>query len=250
MGLGMVWDDPNSKLDEAASWGLQGAGFGSMAGPLGAVLGGAGGSILGYLMAGDAGADAQKLDKELTTQRSKLTRILEQSGASAEFVKQATTQLDLMAMNVTDREQIAPLMEQLVQQVMPGVVSDQQQQTAQRLREANMAAMQAWMGPMMQDALNRQQYYADQSADASRRTASQFADPAVRASANALASRTSLNAANSAASQLQQLAAYPGIYGYYTGMDQNGAAPMDFASSLTAQQVPNGMTALQAILGG
>ena len=196
--LPMVWNDPNSKLDNAASWGLQGAGLGSMFGPVGAVVGGAGGSMLGYMMAGDAGADADAMTRELTTQRSKLTNILNQAGASPDFVRQAQTQLDLLAMNATSKDQIATIMEGLTQQLIPSIAQDMQQQAAERMRASNVAAMQSWMGPMMQDALNRQQYYADQSASAQSRTANNFADPALRSAANSLASRTSLNAANSA----------------------------------------------------
>lgn len=250
VGLGAMWNDPNSRVDDAASWGLQGAGFGSMAGPWGAAIGGLGGSALGYMMAGDAEADANALTRELTTQRTKLTRILEQSGASSDFVQQAQTQLDLMAMNVTSKDQIGPLMEQLTGQLMPAVAGDQQQQATERMRAANMAAMQSWMGPMMQDALNRQQYYADQSGDALRRTASQFQDPTLREAGNSVASRTSLNAANSAAAQLQQLAAAPGVMGMYTGMDQYGMQPQDLASLAGATQIPAGQDYLSMLLAG
>ena len=256
--LPQVWNDPNSAWDDAASGALTGAGIGMGVGSVvpglgtaaGGLIGGGLGGLAGFLTAGDASKEAESLQKELTSQRSKLSNILQQSGASSDFVKQAETKLDLMAMNAQSEDQIAPMMDSLVQQLIPAIAGDMQQQVAERMRSANVAAMQAWMGPMMQDALNRQQYYADQSAGAASRTAGQFADPALRAAGQSLASRTSLNAANSATSQLQQLAATPGILGYYSGQNQMGAPNQDFNSLAGAQQIPAGSDPLQMLLQG
>lgn len=76
------------------------------------------------------------------------------------------------------------------------------------------AAMQAWMGPQMQQVITQQDFYANQQADILNELAGNFSSPALSNAARAMAAQVPLNTSQQALATLNQIALTPGMYGF------------------------------------
>lgn len=252
-------NDDDSSWDEGLSAALTGAGIGAGLGTIvpgvGNLVGGAVGGAIGagaglaIGLFGPKNTGRVAVADELESQTKKMTELLSQYGASDELREEALMQLQLGTINAGSKDEVRAISQQVTSYLGQAISADKQTAAAERFRAANAAAVQSWLGPMMQEQLANQQFYADQSADSLRSAAATYADPSMAASTRVLADRVSTNAAQAGASQLGQLASTPSLMGYYSGIGQDGTQNADLASLLTAQPTA-GTSALEMMLAG
>lgn len=220
--INSAFGDPNASWDNAlagaAQWGGMGAGLGSLVAPgvgtaIGGALGAGVGALRGLSQAKNEGdkAVADQLRKELGT----INDTIDKLGGGDELRQQALYQLQLGVAtgNITNRSGVKTIAAQVRSTLPDALLADQQQQQQQRSQEAAQAAVQAWMGPMLQDQLNKSQYYADQFGNAQATAAGYIEDPALRAAQLSQAKQISATQAATNAAYAQQIAAAPGYWG-------------------------------------
>ncbi len=253
--VGNVFDNKGSSWDEAATGALTGAGVGAGIGSLiapgvgTAIGGGLGGLVGGAIgMFGPKNTGENAVADELKTQQSRLTEVLNQFGASDELREQALLELQLGSLQATSKDQIKDIASQITSRLGAAIAQDKQTEEQERIRAANVAAVQAWTGPLMQQALNQQQFYANNAGASMQRAANTFNDPGMRASAQALASLTPLAASQQATGSLAQMASAPAILGAYPGVNSQGQLNSDLLSTYGAQQMPPGVSVIDMML--
>lgn len=209
---------------------IKGAGTGAGIGSLfegvgaipGALLGGAVGGASAVIgrAAGAQQTGGAAVKDELGKATTKLAGTLSAAGVPAALQQNAMMQMQLGAQGLTSRAQVRQLSAQIGQQLGP-------QLAQQKYQMAMAGAVQSWLGPMMQQQLNQQQFYANQEGSAMKDIASQMPDAGSRATAAALAAAVPANAAQSAAGQLLTMANSPyalGAGGYGQAVQQTPAA--------------------------
>lgn len=230
---GSLWNDPDSDADDrlrtALAWGGTGAGIGATVGSIvpvigtgiGAAIGGAGGALAGAIFGG--GDDTRKEAKEEAL--DKIGATFYQMGAPLDFVRTARQQLELAwqvrepgnadEVNAIANEVMSGMMEMYSMgggggggMEMGGgyAVSGVE---AQRNYEAQIAAAQAMMEPLIQQQLQSSQTYADQFAQAQIAAANQISNPGLRDAMIAMARQGQSDMAAQNAMALQQMYATP-----------------------------------------
>lgn len=245
-----AFGDPNESWDNmlasGARWGGAGAALGSMVAPgIGTAIGGAAGlgigAIKGLVDSRNEGDNA--VASELGKQQSKITELLSQLGSSPDLREQALFQLQMDTSGAGTKDQVRDAAKALQAMLPDAIMADRQQQEQKRMQQANQAAAQAWMGPMLQQQVDRSQFYADQFAQAGRSAASHITDPALQASQMAMASGISAEQAAMNAAYTQQIAAAPNYYGY----QQDLLSQLQQAQQ-QLQSTPQGMDMFEQIM--
>jgi gas vesicle protein len=261
-GANALLGERDDNVDEGVTGALTGAGVGAGIGAavgtpffgIGAVPGALIGGGLGALAGGAIGLFGPKnsgeeaVKSELETQEKKLREVLSQFGVSKDLRDEALMQLRLGSMDASSKDQVKAVATTITQQLGQAVAADKAEQEQMRMRESNLAAVQAWMGPMLQQQLERQNFYAQAQAQDMRAAANLYADPSQAATARAMASQVPLDSASAAAAQLAQLAATPALFGQYTGVNGNGQANQDLLSMFSSTPT-NQVSALEQMLG-
>lgn len=248
MGINALWDDPNSPMDNAAAAAAGGAGIGAGIGSLiapgpgtaiGAGVGALAGGAFGYLTGKGEGGNA--VAKELAKRQGQLNQLLDQLGASDELRDQAQFQLQMGVATgeAGSKGDVANIYKQVQAMLPEALMADRQQQEQTRMKESNMAAVQAWMAPMMQQQLSQSQWYADQFGNQMQAAAGQIQDPGMRAAQQALASSISSQQASTNAAYAAQIAAAPSAWGYQSDL----LSQLRQAQQQLSQQ-PGGMDAI------
>lgn len=238
-----LWNNPNSTTDEgvanALQWALTGAGVGAGIGSIvpvigtgiGAGVGGLIGGVGGWLMGrdergGDEDSGAAMEDEELL---GTFQRVLSGLGADDSYVDRAWAQFQLsqeLSPDLDDTQRTA-----LGQQVLQSAVQQLGIEQERQFYESNIAAVQAWMEPMLQQQLDSAQWYADQYATMGQAAASEISNPGLRAALEAQGAAYSAQQANANSLALQQMAFYP-----QTLVDQVAAAYEQQIAQLEAGQ--------------
>lgn len=177
--------------------------------------------VLGGILGGKPKGD---LKKEIRTEFSSTLRSL---GAPPEFISRMTKQLDIAyqvrgafkdkgltndELRVVSTEVLNAAIEQFgIEQQQQGQLQQQQQQLGGNFDRAlaEIAAVQAWMAPLIQQQLGRSQFYADQYAQMGRAAAAHLEDPALASAGAAMATQWSADQAQANAIISQQLAHQP-----------------------------------------
>lgn len=223
-----MWNDPESSADNALASGLRwagtGAALGSLAGPWGAAIGGVGGGILGAFkgIADSRNEGSKAVASELTRQQAKIAELMTQLGSSPDLREDALAQLQMsvLAGDVTSKDQVRAIADGIRASLPQALQADREQQQQQRMMQANQAAVQAWMGPLLQQSVDKSQFYADQFAQAGLSAANEISDPALRLSQQQMARSYSAEQAAANAAYMQQIAASPGYWGYQNDLLQ------------------------------
>lgn len=252
-----VTGSDDGTFDDALRNMAVGAGAGAAGGSLfagigalpGAIVGGATGFAHGLL----TGRDDQETEhgRAVQHQTERITEVLNEAGASPELREMVLQQLNVNAATVPGRRDVNTIGDNIIAALPGAIMEDAAQQTAQRERQANIAAAQAWMTPMLSDQIARSNYYALDAQNAMMGVAAQL-PPELRAAAQARAAMVPLANSQLNASNLQQLQLVPQMYGYNTGTDPNTGSPMlDPLSVLSASQMtltPSGQLVDPALL--
>lgn len=233
------WDEGlEGALTGGVGGALAGATIGAPAFGVGAIPGAIVGGIAGALGGGGLGLFGPKntgekaVASETKAQTGKLNKLLNTFGADAETRQAIALQFQMQASGAKSKSQVRDAYKQitsdptLVQTISEG-----------KRRKASMAAVQAWMGPAMQQALDRQQFYANAQGDAFDRIAGGYTDPNQAATTRAYGALARSGAADQAAAMMQQLALSQQLAGagYSTGANNDGTQQLDLASILNAQ---------------
>lgn len=218
--INSAFGDPNASWDNAlasaARWGGAGAGIGSLIAPgIGTAIGGALGAGVGVLKGiHDSHNEGDKaVASELNKQSGKIMELMTQLGSSTELREQAMAQLQVGAAQATNKDQVKQAAAAVQQMLPEAIIADKSQQQQDRLKQANQAAAQAWMAPMLQQSIDKSQFYADQFAQAGMSAASQITDPALRASQQQMARGYSAEQASMNAAYMAQIASAPQYWG-------------------------------------
>lgn len=241
MGVDAIMGNQNGTMDDALENAARGAGMGAAVGSIvpvigtgvGALVGGGAGALYGALTGRDS--DETERSRAIASQSEKLTDLLNAANASPEMRQQISGAFQVTMATVDGgRNAVNAAADQLMAQLPAALMQDQAQQQAERERATNIAATQAWMGPMLQEQLGRVNFYADTAATGLRQAASGLS-PELRGAYEAMAGQYPADVARGNAAMLQQLALTPSLYGYNTGINQQtGAANSDLASVLGA----------------
>ena len=208
-------------------------GIGAVPGALiGGAIGGLGGLGLGLFGPKNTGEKA--VASETRKQSKKLNSFLDQFGASPEMKKQLGTQFLMAASTAGSKKDVKAKYTELASnpQLADMIAQD-------RRRGAANAAVQAWMGPALKDAIGQQQFYANAQGDAFDRIASQYTDPTQAATTRAYGANARSSAAERSAAMMQQLALSGQLagLGMQTSQNQDGTDANDLQSLLAAQPV-------------
>ena len=244
------WDDA---ARTAATWGSTAAGFGMLGSPLAAAIaGGAGtlaGGIWGYLHGKDS--NKKELEKALSSSDTQFEKSLSALSLSPETAAQFRDQYNAMAQMAGSKDDLTSMRQQIIQQAIAALPADRANAQARAVQQARVAAMQAWLGPLMSQAAAQSDFYSQAAGNAMSSVADQIRNPGLAAAARAMATQIPLtNAANTQAT-LAQLAATPGLYGM--GLTQDGDVSGMYANPVTlatAQPVDPTQQALNAVLAG
>lgn len=251
-GIESAFGDPNESWDNslasAARWGGAGAAAGSLIAPgIGTAIGGGLGlgigAVKGFMDSKNEGDKA--VEKALNDRSGQLNELLGQLGASADLREQAQFQLQMgvTAGGATTKSQVNDVYAQVKAMLPEAIMADRQQQEQSRMQESNMAAVQAWMGPMMEQQLSQAQWYADQWGNQASAAAQQIEDPGMRAAQQALASSIPGQQAAANAAYAAQIAAAPSAWGYQSDL----LSQMRQAQQQLTQQ-PGGMDAIMQMM--
>ena len=234
--------------DEGAEGALTGMTGGALAGATlgspffgvgavpGALIGGAIGGLggLGLGLFGPKNTGEKAVASETRKQSKKLNSFLDQFGASPEMKKQLGTQFLMAASTAGSKKDVKAKYTELASnpQLADMIAQD-------RRRGAANAAVQAWMGPALKDAIGQQQFYANAQGDAFDRIASQYTDPTQAATTRAYGANARSSAAERSAAMMQQLALSGQLagLGMQTSQNQDGTDANDLQSLLAAQPV-------------
>lgn len=251
-GVESAFGDPNASWDNAlasgARWGGAGAALGSLIAPgvgtaIGGLAGAGFGAVKGILDSRDEGDKAVR--SELAKQQGKIAELLSQLGSSPDLREEAMFQLRVLASQATDRKGVQAAAEAVQAMLPDALMADREMQRQQRMRQANEAAVQAWMGPVLQQLVNRSQSYADAFTLAGLNAAQQIEDPQLRTAQMAMARQYSADQAAQNAAYAAQIMSAPEYWGYQSDLLQQ---IQNARASLVSQ--PQGMDILQQILAG
>lgn len=215
------WDD---MISSGLRWGGAGAGIGSMILPgVGTAIGGALGLGVGGLIGNLTGEDsAQTQTREYMmrqtdpTMSDSLVSRMSKYGLSADTQNQILMQLDMVASAAQSPEEARTAVSNVMQQLPSLAQADleyrrqqEQQQQAIDFQNQRAAAIQAWLGPMMQDQLSRYNQATDETQMLYMNAASKVKDPTIQAIYQANAARMGQSARQAGMGYLTMLGAAP-----------------------------------------
>lgn len=233
--------------DEGAEGGLTGLVGGALAGAtigapvfgVGAVPGAVVGGALGLLggtgigLFGPKNTGEKAVASELKAQTGKLTKALSEYGLSDDTKNQLVAQLKLNTLNANSKKEVKAAAKELLSGDSMGQILAADQ--ANRRQQERIAAVQAWMGPTMQQALDSTSFYTNAQADAFDRLAAQYSDPQQAAVTRAYGANARVANAQAQQAMLQQIMLAPALYGYSTATNSDGTQATDLQSILNAQ---------------
>lgn len=245
----LIGDDGkgNTAADEIATGALTGAGagagVGSMIAPgIGTLIGGAAGFVGGGLIGafGPKQTGEKAVTSEYQNQAKKLREALSAYGVSREFRSQALAQFRAASLSSTSKGEVKTLAKSVLANLPAAAAEDKAAEEQRKFQQSNNAAVQAWLGPMLQEVLDKQWFSAQQDSAMANSLAGRFTDPAMQAAAKSMASSQLTSTAAQQAGLLSQLAATPSLYGYATGINPDtGMANTDLTSLLMASPNPS-----------
>lgn len=229
--------------DDALRGLLQGAGVGAGVGSfvpgvgtaLGAGIGAIGGGIHGLLTGGDS-KDTERADM-IAEQSKRLSDLMREHGFTTTGRREMLSMFEMQSELAEDKGQVKEVANQIIAMLPQARMADEMQRAQEidaRQRQSAVMAAQAWLGPMIQQQMDRSGQFADDVTQAMLAQANQITDPSLRASAQRRAHQVSLDNATRNAYQLQQMALTPQMYGFQTQMDNQGVSQIDPLSVLTA----------------
>lgn len=204
--------------------------------PAAMAIAGIGGALAGGGLGlfGPKNTGEKAVASETRKQSKKLNSFLDQFGATPEMKKQLGTQFLMAASTAGSKKDVKAKYTELASnpQLADMIAQD-------RRRGAANAAVQAWMGPALKDAIGQQQFYANAQGDAFDRIASQYTDPTQAATTRAYGANARSSAAERSAAMMQQLALSGQLagLGMQTSQNQDGTNANDLQSLLAAQPV-------------
>jgi hypothetical protein len=209
-----TWDDAAS---EAIRWAGTGAAMGTPFGPWGTAIGGGLGAIGGGLKGWLTGEDSPEtqLKDSISSNQEKFNKSLNQFGSiSPELRDTALTQLQVGMAMAENPDQVKEVTNNVLSMVAQSIPADQAQQRDRLRRETLQASMQAWMGPMLQQAVAQQNFYAGAQQGLLNEIAGQYSSPTMQGTTKALAASIPANTAMANQMLLAQIATTPALYGY------------------------------------
>lgn len=220
-GNALIPEDHDSSTDNALRNALTGAGVGAGLGTIvpgvGNVVGGLAGGALGLITGGLLGKFGPKDDSnkpesiqaEITKQNATLSKVLAPFQFAPDTQQLFTAQLQSALMNVKDTAGVQAAYQQVATMIPQFVQQDQavkQQQKADGDRQARAAAMQAMLGPYLQQENDKATQFAQQLAQAQKSAAGFVSDPGLRASYEQQAAAVPLQTASANRDAMIQLA--------------------------------------------
>ncbi len=209
-----TWDDAAS---EAIRWAGTGAAMGTPFGPWGTAIGGGLGAIGGGLKGWLTGEDSPEtqLKDAVSSSQEKFNKSLNQFGSiSPELRNAALSQLQVGLAMAESPDQAKEVTNNVLSMVAQSIPADQAQQQDRLRRETLQASMQAWMGPMLQQAVAQQNFYAGAQSELLNEIAGQYSSPTMQGTTKALAASIPANTAMANQMLLAQIATTPALYGY------------------------------------
>lgn len=246
MGFDAVVGERDGAWDNAAGTALAGAGFGAGIGSIvpglgtgvGAAIGAAGGGLYGLIKGGDSNETTRQ--RAIDDQTKVLERLMTSSGVSIDSRDRVLQEFAIASEIADNKTEVRQVAEQIIS-ALPAIQQADKQQRAidrdARQRQSALVAAQAWLGPMMQNAVTRSSTFANDVTQSMLAQSNQISDPALRAAAQVRAKQVSLDNATQTAYMLQQTALTPQMYGYNTATDSAGVAQIDPTSVLNALPV-------------
>lgn len=225
------WDDAGRS---AANWAAAAAPLAAF-GPWGyAAVGAAGlaGGIKGWLTGDDSDSTETRRylvgNDGMGGEQAKFTQLLDKYGIQGDVRDSLMMQLDIMTQDVTNKDEAKAIIADLKAQI-PTAFAGMQQQKLVDEEEAKVAArsaaIQSYLGPMMQRQMDRYNTSAQESSALMSSAARYVQDPTLAGIYKAHAANMLTSSNQAGLGYLAQTAAAPALYGYPTSKSsEDGSA--------------------------